>query len=187
MSPAVIDACCLIDLLASGNADAIRQAAGFTWHLPSAVQAEVRYVRQHDPKRPGQTVSVAADLKPLLNAGILQTCQAESEQELDRFTQYAAQFRSDGEAMCLALAETRGCVVATDDRKAIRVAKQAGLTVVSCPQLVKTWADKAKPDKTTLAQVLREIQTLAQFRPRCATLGNTIRSDQGRTSWSLRT
>ena len=48
--------------------------------------------------------------------------------------------------MCLALAESRGWLVATDDRKAIRVAQQAGLTVLSCPELIKTWADATRPD-----------------------------------------
>jgi predicted nucleic acid-binding protein len=84
---------------------------------------------------------------------------------LDRFTHYATLFRSDGEAMCLALAEQRGWVVATDDRRAIRVARQAGLTVVSCPQLVKAWADASAPDQATLARVLQDIQVLAQFKP----------------------
>ncbi len=74
-------------------------------------------------------------------------------------------FRSDGEAMCLALAESRGWPVATDDRKAIRVAKQAGLAVISCPQVVKSWVDAVKPDRATLVQLLTDIQTLAQFRP----------------------
>jgi hypothetical protein len=37
-----MDACCLIDLLASGEAEAILGTSGFTWHVPSAVQGEVR-------------------------------------------------------------------------------------------------------------------------------------------------
>jgi predicted nucleic acid-binding protein len=78
---------------------------------------------------------------------------------------YATIFRSDGEAMCLALAESRGWTVATDDRKAIQVAGQAGLTVISCPALVKKWAVATQPDRATLVQVLTNIQTLAQFRP----------------------
>ena len=67
--------------------------------------------------------------------------------------------------MCLALAESRGWTVATDDRKAIRVAAGAGLTVISCPQLVKAWADATRPAEATIAQVLADIETLAQFRP----------------------
>ena len=33
-TPAVIDACCLIDLLASGQMEAILRATGYAWHLP---------------------------------------------------------------------------------------------------------------------------------------------------------
>ena len=67
--------------------------------------------------------------------------------------------------MCLALAERRGWVVATDDRKAIRVAQQAGLTVASCPELVKAWAAATTPSQAVLKKVLQDIQVLAQFQP----------------------
>ena len=49
MPDAAIDACCLIDLVASGDAEAILRASGFRWYLPSAVRSEVQYRRQHDP------------------------------------------------------------------------------------------------------------------------------------------
>ena len=145
MPSAVIDACCLIDLFASGHAEAILRAAAFDWHVPVAVQNEVQFVRQHDPQQPGQTIAVAADFAPLFSSAVLCVCRPEDNQELTRFTQYAAVFRSDGEAMCLAIAESRGWIVATDDRKAIRTGQAAGLTVISCPELVKIWADAAKP------------------------------------------
>lgn len=165
MSSAAIDACCLIDLLASGHVEAILRAAGFDWHLPSAVQGEVQHVRQYDTAQPGQFLKVAVDLSPLIASGVLKTCGPADQTEQDRFVHYAAQFRSDGEAMCIALAEQRNWALATDDRKAIRVAQQAGLTVVSCPVLVKRWADAAKPDQATLGKVLQVIQVLAQFKP----------------------
>ena len=165
MPDAAIDACCLIDLLASGNAEDILRANSFTWHLPSAVQGEVQYLRQHDPAQPGQVLKVPADLSGLISSGVLTVCDPASQQELDRFTHYAAIFRSDGEAMCLAIAEQRGWVVATDDRKAIWVAQQAGMTVISCPALVKAWADATGPDQATLNKVLQDIEVLAQFKP----------------------
>jgi hypothetical protein len=161
----VIDACCLIDLLASGQAEAILRATGHAWHLPSSVQAEVQYVRQHDPDSPGTHRNVPVDLTPLVGSGVLTLCQPDDTQEQSRYVHYATLFRSDGEAMCLALAECRGWAVATDDRRAILVAQQAGLTVVSCPELVKAWADATRPDTSTLKQVLNDIQMLAQFRP----------------------
>jgi hypothetical protein len=165
MPDAAIDACCLIDLLASGDAEAILRASGFTWHLPSTVQGEVKYCRQHDQSQPGKTVTVPVDLLGLISLGLLTVCDPQNQQELDQFTYYAAIFRSDGEAMCLAIAEQRRWVMATDDRKAIRIAQQAGVAVVSCPQLVKAWANATAPDQAALNKVLQDIQILAQFKP----------------------
>src|SRR5436305_15267350 len=107
MPDAAIDACCLIDILASGHAQAILSSNRFTWYLPSAVRDEVRYCRQHDPAQPGKVVTVPADLSSLISTGVLTVCDPENQQELDRFTHYAALFHSDGEAMCLAVAEQR--------------------------------------------------------------------------------
>jgi hypothetical protein len=165
VSDAVIDACCLIDLLASGEADAILRAGGHSWHLPSAVQAEIRYCREHDPAQPGRTIEVSVDVSPLIGSGLLTVCDPQTPRELDAFVRYAAIFRSDGEAMCLALAAERKWIVATDDRRAIRIAKQDGLTVVSCPELIKAWSDATNPDQESLIRVLSDIQVLAQFRP----------------------
>jgi hypothetical protein len=165
LAPAIIDACCLIDLLASGRVEEILQATGFAWHLPIAVPAEVQYVRQYDPAPAGAIVTVPANLSPYLASGLLTPCQPDDPQEQACFVRYAARFRSDGEAMCLAIAESRGWPVATDDRKAIRIARQVGLTVPSCPKRVRAWAVATRPDSATLVRVLTDIQTLAQFRP----------------------
>jgi hypothetical protein len=165
MPDVVIDACCIFDLLASGHAEAILRASGFTWELHSAVQGEVQYIRQHDPARPGKYIKAPADLLGMISSGLFTVCAPEDQHELDRYTHYASIFRSDGESMCLALAERRGWMVATDDRKAIRVAQQAGLTAVSCPQLIKAWVDATGPDQATLLRALQDIQLLAQFTP----------------------
>jgi hypothetical protein len=37
--------------------------------------------------------------------------------------------------------------------------------VVSCPELVRAWADGTGPDPATLNKVLQDIQVLAQFKP----------------------
>ena len=165
MPDAAIDACCLIDLLASGDAEAVLRASGFRWQLPAAVQAEIQYRRQYDPGRPGRTINVPVDLSGMIASGLLTVCAPQTQPELDRFTQYASVFRSDGEAMCIALAEQRKWVVATDDRKAIRVAGEAGLNVVSCPELIKAWATATSPAQPVLNKVLHDIQVLAQFTP----------------------
>jgi hypothetical protein len=165
MASAAIDACCLIDLLVSGEAEAVLRASKLDWRLPLAVQGEVQFRRERDPKDPALSVSMPVDLSPMIDTGLLSLCSPQTQQELDRFTHYATTFRSDGEAMCLALAAERNWIVATDDRKAIRIAKQAGLTVMSCPELVKAWADTSMADHATIRRVLADIEHLAQFKP----------------------
>ncbi len=165
MGPAIIDACCLIDLLASGQAEAILRATGHSWHLPSSVQAEVQYVRQYDPEKLGSYQNVPVDLTPFVTSGVLTICQPDDAQEQTVYVQSATLFRSDGEAACLAMAKCRGWTVATDDRRAIQIARKAGVTVVSCPELVRQWADVAKREQATLCKVLQNIQVLAQFKP----------------------
>jgi hypothetical protein len=165
MPSAIIDTCCLIDLLASGHAEAILRACGHEWQLPVAVQGEVQFVRQADPADASKFVSVPVDLTRLISAGVLTVCQPDVQVELDLFTQYSMLFRSDGEAMCLALAESRGWLIATDDKKAIRIGRQAGLTVLSAPQLLKTWADNGHTDQPTVVKALKDVELFAQFRP----------------------
>jgi hypothetical protein len=132
-APAVIDASCLIDLLVSGLAEEILRANAFIWNLPIAGKDEVRYIRRYDASQPGALINEPADLGPHLTSGLLTPCQPDDPPEEARFVHYAAHFRSDGEAMCLALAESRGWTVATDDRKAILIAAGAGQPVISCP------------------------------------------------------
>ena len=64
-APAVIDTCCLIDLLVSGLAEEILRSNAFTWHLPTAVKDEVRYIRRYDPSQTGALINDPA--KPLVN------------------------------------------------------------------------------------------------------------------------
>jgi hypothetical protein len=151
--------------VASGHVEAILRASGYIWHLPVAVQSELKFIRQPDPADPKKVISVPVDLAPLISAGVLTICQPDIREELDLFTQYATLFRSDGEAMCMSVAESRGWLIATDDKKAIRIAQQAGISVVSSPQLVKMWHDNAHPDQPTLVRALTDIEVLAQFRP----------------------
>ncbi len=165
MPPGTIDTCCLIDILTSGHGDAILRTSGHAWHLPVAVKGEMQFLRQTDPTDSTKLILVPVDLNPLISSGILTVCQPDIQPELDLFTQYATIFRSDGEAMCMALAESRGWLIATDDRKAIRIGQQAGLAVLSSPQLMKAWAENAASDRATLVKALKDIERLAQFRP----------------------
>ena len=105
------------------------------------------------------------DLTPLLTSGVLTPCQPDDPQEQARFVHYAALFRSDGEAMCLALAESSGLGRGDRRPQGDPGRPAGGADRSSLPELVKAWADATRPDHATLVQVLTDIQTLAQFRP----------------------
>ena len=165
MPAAIIDACCLIDVLASGHAESVLRACGHAWHVPVTVQGEVQFIREPDPTDSSKFIMVPVDLSGLISAGVLMLCQPEVQAEIDLFTQYAALFGSDGEAMCLALAENRGWLIATDDKEAISIGQRAGLTVVSSPELLKVWSDTLAADEPALIKPLRAIELYARFRP----------------------
>ena len=151
--------------MVTAHAEAILRASGFAWQVPVAVVSEVQTLRHHDPDVPGGVIAVPADLGPLLASGTLVTCQPDSPREEALFVHYASMFRSDGEAMCLAISEARGWAVATDDRRARSVAGKRGIAVVSCPELIKSWVEQTRPDLAILTKVLNDVQTLARFRP----------------------
>ena len=58
---------------------------------------------------------------------------ADIEKKTAIAVEFAAQI-DDGEASCLAIAKSRGWLVATDDRKAIRLAVKSGISVITTPR-----------------------------------------------------
>ena len=165
MPEAIIDACCLIDLYASGQFEPVLAASGFQWYIPSAVVAETQYIHQPSVDDPQVLVPVPIDLGPVIAKGVLTSCDLVPGQELTDFVSFAALFRSDGEAACLAIAKARGWTLATDDRKARREATAYNVSVVTTAELVKTWADTNATPESELGVVLRNIQVFARFLP----------------------
>jgi predicted nucleic acid-binding protein len=72
----------------------------------------------------------------------------------------------DGEAACYAAAKTRGWMLATDDRRARKFTGQAGIPVITTPELVKLWAENTHPRLEDIITVLKDIQRFAYFVPR---------------------
>src|SRR6266540_3934446 len=136
--PRIVDACCIINLYAAGNMLALLPALGGEWHVPVLVTTEALYVRKPDPEDAARLVKEAIDLKPALDAGILRTCDAATDAETALFVELAVAL-DDGEAMCLAIAQSRGWTLATDDRKARRIAAERGVPLISTPELLKQW------------------------------------------------
>jgi len=165
MAPIILDACCLLNLYASGRLKEIVES------LPEPVvvsdyivQREALFVtfkefeQDEEQKRP-------VDLNPLVSAGLIKVMSINSEEERGTFIDLAAEL-DDGEAITVSLAEHRGCCVATDDRKALRViAGRSSIQTISTLELVKRWAELRNVSRMEIKSVLSLIWTGASYYP----------------------
>lgn len=182
MNEAAVDACCLINLLAAGeilpkqgargrspaaelSAQGELKSLGLILHVPSLVAAETYYIHQPDSDDPARLVKTAVDLGPYFDEGLLQRCDITPGDETSLFVEYASRL-DDGEATCVALAKSRGWLLATDDRPATALAKQENISVVTTAELLHRWATRSKSASHVVRAALLNIQRFAKFVPR---------------------
>lgn len=185
MQDVALDACCLINLCAAGRmlcpssssttrtqraakahkSTQNRSGFGLNLHVPAKVIGEALYIMQADEEDQTNLVACPIDLQPYMAAGLLAPCDLETHAEIELFVQMAAQL-GDGEAACFALAAQRGWALATDDRRAIQLATESSLAVITTPELVKLWAENTHASAEEIGTVLQNIQRFAFFAPR---------------------
>lgn len=164
MDERIIDTCCLLNLFASGEPEAILQHFGGVY-VSEHVQAEALWIREYDQESPPQLIPKQIDLTECIDTGAIATCQLEHEQEFELFVQLAQQL-DDGEASVLAIAKIRGWIVATDDRKARRIAAELGISLISTSEMIHTWTASEGMSDQLIGEILRNIQQFGRFVPR---------------------
>ena len=83
MPDAAIDACCLIDLLASGHAEAILARTASPGMYPLRFRARSSSFASTTRRSRGRFVAVPVDLSGLISSVRLTLCDPENQQELD--------------------------------------------------------------------------------------------------------
>lgn len=166
MAERIIDACCLINLYASGQEASILHACG-GFSVSDEVRDEALWIRRVDEDDPTRLVSQEIDLADAIAAGHIRKCRLEEQDELSAFVRFAMEL-DDGEASCMAIAESRRWTLATDDRKTRRIALENGIALTSTPELIQKWVDATSPSEATAVDLLRRIEPFARFRPRRA-------------------
>jgi len=162
MSDRIVDACCLINLYGSKRPYDILEALGGL-HLTPQVRRESLGIRTNDPDNPQQMRHEAIDLEQAIKRKLLSVCEI-SNSEFESMVRYAREL-DDGEASSLAVAQSRGWRLATDDKKARRIAAANGVQVLSTSELIQQWAIKTKASDNDIAIVLSAIQRHARFLP----------------------
>jgi predicted nucleic acid-binding protein len=159
--PLLLDACSLINLVASGLQPAhIATAINREFIVTTIAAEESLYVAGRSNDDPAEPVSVEALAAP----GQL-TITSLTPDELASFVALAKSV-DDGEASTLAVALERGIEFATDDRRAIRLAGELGVTVVTTPQLMRSWAERSGVTAADIRVTLTSVERRGNFSPR---------------------
>lgn len=165
LAPIILDASCLLNLFACGRLREIAETLPEPLVVSEYVlEQEALFVRfkeseqDEEQKRP-------VDISSLVSAGLIKVISINSEEERETFVDLASEL-DDGEAITISLAEHRGCQVATDDRKALKViAERASVQASSTLELVKKWADARIVSKEEVKSVLSLMWTGANYYP----------------------
>lgn len=165
MPVVILDTCTTLNLYSSGQFVPILTALPNDWYLPAAVESESQQYRQPDPADPEKLIVVPIDLLPAINDGILNRCDCEGDEETELYIELAAQIGDDGESMGLAIAKCRGWTVLTDDKKARRIGKELGVSLLATTEVMKQWSEIARPTATELSVALGAIERFANYRP----------------------
>jgi predicted nucleic acid-binding protein len=161
----LLDACCLINLFATGHADEIVRALPYRF-------AVARYVAEEEVlKVAGESgdTSIHPDLADLIERGSVARLDVSSGEEMRYLVRFAIDL-DDGEAHTCALAIVRSARVATDDRKAIRVFRAAREEPATEPclrtsELLFEWAAVEGVGAADLAEIVRAVARRASFLP----------------------
>ncbi|HWP43725.1 MAG TPA: hypothetical protein VNO14_10850 [Blastocatellia bacterium] len=159
----ILDACVLINLLASGEIEEILRVAAYDSLICSAVKGESVYLRTDDPQAPLDPI----DLSHLIESGLLTVCNIEGDREAELYVDYASAL-DDGEAMSVAIAISRGFVLATDERKARRLFLEAESELerlTSTSEMIRRWAEEMAVPAERVKAALLNIEKRARYQP----------------------
>ena len=154
----VLDACCLINIHASGYFRQIAEAAPVQLVVTKVVwEEEALTLRQIEENSDDDIVGTEQiiEIVPL------------SDMETETFVTYAAILGDDGEAASCALAFSKKWGIATDDRAAIRfcTTNAPNIQIVTTLELVKHWSEEHKPTASDVSKALEHIRNKARYAP----------------------
>ncbi len=162
----VLDACCVLNLYATGRMEGILERLPWEFAVVQYVaEQEVLYVGDREATEDsGQREEVI--LEPLVDSGLLTVLDYAGEDEMALAVRLATEL-DDGEAMTCAIAAARGGAVATDDRKALRLlaARNPPIPTYRTTQLLSSWAKPEEVSELELKEVLLAISERACYVP----------------------
>ncbi len=161
MEDLLLDACVALNLLASGvHLSELATASEVRFLMTTVVATEMLWLDPLDPSGTRERF----DRDALTARGV--TLVTLGDDESERFVELA-RYVDDGEASTIAVAIHRGLRVATDDRKAFRLAASQSppVEVTRTTTLLRRWADTSGAHGEHVRQVLQAVRTRASYVP----------------------
>ncbi len=158
----IVDACVLINLVASEILADIGQANGVEFGVARPAANESLFI--YLPTEHG-IEKTTIDIRGLEAAGQIRLLDFQAA-ELQTFVEMAGNI-GDGEAATLAIAVHRRQRMATDDRRALRFIEEQQLQLAAdrTSSLLRRWANVSKATKPAVAEILLRIRNRASFEP----------------------
>ncbi|MET8845939.1 hypothetical protein [Amycolatopsis sp. NPDC004625] len=155
-TPLLLDACIAINLIATNRADKIAKVVGVRFTMVRQAAEECVQLRVDERQIP---VAMAGG-DPFAEVLTL------AETEIPPYVRLAGDI-DDGEAATIALANSRSLTMATDDRKARRVAVEEGLDLpIGTTDILRKYATVATLTPQEVTSMLKRVQNEASYIPR---------------------
>jgi hypothetical protein len=160
----ILDCCSLLNLYTGWRGLEELRELGLDWHICEAVVGETEYTREYDGK--GGKNIVPVDISRFLESGMLNPVKPKTDTEFADYVSFAMEI-DDGEAQAIAIAKCRNYVLLTDDRRAANFARRrdVGVRIISTPEILKAWADRAEQNEERLFDIIPRIAELAKYSP----------------------
>jgi predicted nucleic acid-binding protein len=164
----ILDACCVINLYASGYmrnilASIPKQVAVAAYVLDEESN-KIYAGPLDDPTRETELIN----LQPFIDDNLIHVVSLECEAEENRVVNFSSVRRlGTGEAITAAIAIQRQWSLATDDRSArsFFMRSEPALHLISTLDLLKCWVDTTRPQPAAVSTVLENIQIRARYKP----------------------
>ncbi len=162
----LLDACCIINFLASGHLLEIlkvipAQVAVTQVVLEEELQILERLKDEGNESAIQFQIAIDRDIVKIVDYDF------DSDAETETFLNYLANNLGDGEAATFAIAFQRKWALATDDKKAISFMQQQAsyIQIFSTPEIIKYWSEAAKVNFSKLSEALNAVEKNGSYSP----------------------
>ena len=160
----VLDACCVLNLCASGSFLSILKTIPAQVVVTEVVKQRELKTLQH---LTFEDKDGAIQLERSIQQGLLLVVDFESESEEETFINYVFEMGDDGESATFAIASHRRWAVATDDKKAISFfqKEEPDIQILSTLEIIKYWSEVENINSADLKNALNSVRVRGRYLP----------------------